>query len=472
MNVPRPRVRPIVVWLFALLLTTLSIPATAQPVPASPAPAIVISRDERLYTLALLWHEAKINFAYFDHVPELDWDQAYRDFIPLAIETEDPFEFYRLLQRFYALLRDGHTDVWMPDSLLDAVGRAPVRFVAVDGRFVVANIGREWHDPALIGAELTAVDGSPVGEFVREEVDPYLCVSTDHVRADSAAGRLAIGPIASEARFTVRTVAGEVRDWVLPRRDRSIATDWSMPVIVRTPVFEWRWVGAPHERIAWVALRSFESEDVVTAFRAALPELLTARAMVIDIRVNGGGSSYHSGAIASHLTDVPLTGSAWRTRERRAAFVAWGRWEDPAGMGDDVRDYAADNAWHIGEPDVLEPTPDEAQRYRGPVVVLIDHPTASAAEDFLIYLDKRPNLRLVGRPTCGSTGQPIPIELPGGGGARVCTKRDTYPDGRDFVGVGVLPHFTVPRTLEEAVAGEDRILGAGLETVRAMLDAP
>ncbi len=456
-----------------LCLFLAAAPARAQsPEPPEPTAPIVVPRDERLYALAVLWHEAKINFAYFDHVPDLDWDQAYRDFIPLVIEEEDPYRFYRLLQRFYALLRDGHTDVWMPQQLLEGMGRAPVRFVPVEDRYILSNIGRDWSDPSLIGAELVAVDGVPVQEFVRSEIDPYLCVSTDHVRTDAGAGWLPLGPIGVEAKFTLRTPSGDSRELTLPRRHHNLRTEWAMPTTPRTPAFEWRWVGEPDERIAWVAMRSFESDEVVAGFRAALPDLLTARALIIDLRVNGGGSSYHSAAIASHLTDAPLTGSAWRTRERRAAFTAWGRWEDPAGMGADVRDYAADNAWYRGEPDIVEPAPDPAQRFLGPVVILTDHPTASAAEDFLIYLDKRPNLTKVGRPTNGSTGQPTPIELPGGGGARVCTKRDTYPDGRDFVGVGVLPDVLVPRSIEEIIAGQDRILDRGLETARSMLAAP
>ena len=64
----------------------------------------VITAEERLYGLSLIWQEATYNFAYFDQVPELDWDAAYREFIPLVLEAEDPLEYYRVLQRFAAWL--------------------------------------------------------------------------------------------------------------------------------------------------------------------------------------------------------------------------------------------------------------------------------------------------------------------------------------------------------------------------------
>jgi carboxyl-terminal processing protease len=72
----------------------------------------------------------------------------------------------------------------------------------------------------------------------------------------------------------------------------------------------------------------------------------------------------------------------------------------------------------------------------------------------------------VGEPTGGSTGQPLMFNLPGGGLARVCTKRDTYPDGREFVGVGIQPQVLVRPTVEDFRAGRDTVLEAALELLR------
>ena len=42
----------------------------------------------------------------------------------------------------------------------------------------------------------------------------------------------------------------------------------------------------------------------------------------------------------------------------------------------------------------------------------------------------------------------LALQLPGGGRANICSKRDTYPDGRDFVGVGIAPDIVVEPTVE------------------------
>ena len=69
---------------------------------------------------------------------------------------------------------------------------------------------------------------------------------------------------------------------------------------------------------------------------------------------------------------------------------------------------------------------------------------------------------LIGEATGGSTGQPLSFDLPGGGSARVCAKRDTYPDGREFVGKGIEPQITVAPTIEDIRAGRDPVLQRAL----------
>ena len=65
---------------------------------------------------------------------------------------------------------------------------------------------------------------------------------------------------------------------------------------------------------------------------------------------------------------------------------------------------------------------------------------------------------LVGSSTAGSTGQPLSFAMPGGGTARICAKRDMYPDGREFVGRGIAPDIAVSMTAADLRAGKDPTL--------------
>lgn len=137
-----------------------------------------------------------------------------------------------------------------------------------------------------------------------------------------------------------------------------------------------------------------------------------------------------------------------------------GRWDE------DRRAYWEMDAWLDGGSHGTI-APANGERLQVPVVILQDHATFSAAEDFLVAADAMPHVTTVGRPSGGSTGQPLIMELPGGGGFRVCTKRDTYPDGRDFVGVGVQPDIHVEPTLAERRAGRDGQLERAVALLRA-----
>ena len=95
--------------------------------------------------------------------------------------------------------------------------------------------------------------------------------------------------------------------------------------------------------------------------------------------------------------------------------------------------------------------------------------TGSAAEDFLIFADPLEHFTYVGRPTNGSTGQPVFYQLAGGGGARICAKRDTWPDGRDFVGYGIQPDVPAAPTVASIAAGKDIVLARGVDLLKEKL---
>lgn len=94
---------------------------------------------------------------------------------------------------------------------------------------------------------------------------------------------------------------------------------------------------------------------------------------------------------------------------------------------------------------------DPVEKLNVPAVVLTSVLTASAAEDFLIYLYGQKNIVRVGVYSNGSTGQPVQIELPGGGSAMICTKKVTLPDGEEFIGVGIKPDILIERNLNDTL---------------------
>jgi C-terminal processing protease CtpA/Prc len=207
-----------------------------------------------------------------------------------------------------------------------------------------------------------------------------------------------------------------------------------------------RWLA---DGIAHLTLKSFGDNSVISGFDSLFAVLATSKALIIDLRDNGGGNSGVGYALLGHLTDTPFPivrcGSRDYSPLKRAQGYRW-EWheEDPA-------NWPADGAWH----------------YEKAVVVLISPRTGSAAEDFCAAFQSMQRGKLVGEVTAGSTGQPLGFDLPGGGTAIVCTAHCTFPDGEQFVGIGIRPDIAAAPGVEDIREGRDPVLQAALQSLRS-----
>lgn len=98
--------------LFAFLLFTLS--ATAQ-MPNT------MSVADKVYGLSVFWQEVNYNFVYLNKVDRTMWDSTYKVLISKVQKTKNDYEYYLLLQRFCALLKDGHTNVYFPKAVNEQI---------------------------------------------------------------------------------------------------------------------------------------------------------------------------------------------------------------------------------------------------------------------------------------------------------------------------------------------------------------
>lgn len=407
-----------------------------------------LGEDEKIAGLSKVWSEVKYNFVYTDTLKKLDWDKLYLDYLPKVRATRSTSEYYRVLTELIAKLQDGHTNVYPPEQLWDKVWARPLmRTIPVEGRVFVESV----FSPELTargiepGLEVTAVDGMPVADYIARHVAPYQSASTPQDLERRTHGyNFLSGDVAKPARLTLMGRNGKPLTVDAPRVPLAQWRKAAPPI----PSFAWKMLPG---RVAYVALNGFGDDQAADGFMAAWPQIREARALVIDVRANGGGSSNVGYRVLGTLTDKPFTTSKWATREYRPAFRAWGR---PAGMHGEGPDQ-----WRA----------DGERLFTGPVAVLTSSATYSAAEDFALAFDNMKRGAIIGEPTGGSTGQPLFFRLPGGGQARVCTKQDTYPDGRPFVGVGIQPSMLVRPTIADLRKNKDTVLDAALAYLSATL---
>jgi C-terminal processing protease CtpA/Prc len=429
-----------------------------------------LSDEEKLYGLSLFWKEVSYNFAFFDQVPDLDFDAKYREFIPRVLATENSYEYYRELSRFNALLEDGHTNVYFPkDMPAKYVGWPAIRLKEADQQPVIIGVERSLAPEIPLGSTIVTVGGQGVQEYMKEQVIPYIASSTKHVLWGIAVRDLLDGVPGSKVELTIETPKGEIKKVQVERDARGRKIDYTsiaQPQSNGEP-FELKWLD---DDIAYVALNTFGKQAVVEQFKSHYEDIAKSKGLIIDLRFNGGGNTSHAGEIISYLADRDLQGSVWKTPKHIAAYKAWGAFADQFEEMEKYRPYGEGNAWEVGGDPSEKLKAKLDNNHIVPTYVLIGRNTASAAEDFLIYADSLEHFTIVGEPTNGSTGQPVFFDLPGGGSFRVCTKRDTYPDGREFVGYGVKPDILVERTVDGVRSGTDIVLSRAVSELKAKLN--
>ncbi|MFY7867317.1 S41 family peptidase [Roseateles sp.] len=400
--------------------------------------------NERLAGVSRLWSEAKYNFANFDLVPQLDWDAVYLRTLERVKHTPRTLDYYRELQRMIAQLQDGHSNVYPAEALFDRMWARPaLRTARIEGRVLITEV----LDPQLSrqglapGQEILRIDRQAVDAHVRARVLPFLAASTPQDREARAYGaELLAGDVRQKVALQLRVRDGAaeavVKTVTIPR----LGVEQVFPLMQREP-FAWRMLPG---QVALVTLNGFDDDTAADAYLQAFDAIAQARAIVFDLRHNGGGNSGVGYRILATLTSQPLPTSKWWTRGHVSAWRAWGR------------PMPVEGGSHG------EIQPDAQRHFSGPVAVLTSAGTYSAAEDFVAAFKALRRGPVVGTATGGSTGQPLFFKLPGGGQARICAKRDLLADGTEFVGKGIAVDVPVAASVAAWRAGRDEVLEAAL----------
>lgn len=393
-----------------------------------------ITDEEKVAGLSLLWMQARNNFVYFDHLTS-DWNKTYLDYLTLVKNTKSTAGYYKVLMSFYAQLHDGHTNVYPPKEIQnDFYSRPPMRAELIEGRVFVADVFSDSLAKTGItpGLEILKIDSEPVMSYAEKNVKPYLSSSTPQdMEIREFYYTLFAGPAEKPIALEFKDRGGKVFTKVVARSGYHDVT--------HLPSVAYKAIGD----IGYLQVNEFDSNAVIKQVDSLFAnEVMKTKGLIIDVRYNGGGSTGIGYNIIRKLTDKPFKGSASKVIKYVSRPGTELEWDE-----NQVGQWSADKKIY----------------YDKPVVVLIGPRTFSAAEDFAVAFDYMKRGKLVGMATGGSTGQPLEFDLPGGGTARVCSKRDSYPDGKEFVGIGIKPDVMVVKTIKDLRNGTDAAKNKAIE---------
>lgn len=429
-----------------------------------------LSPNDKIYGLSKFWQEVNYNFVYLEKVDRTMWNNQYKEFITIVQNTKNDYEYYRELQKFCALLKDGHTNVFFPngiETMNTMFGDYRLFIKNIEGKAIIIRTNFSKKDEIPAGSEIVEVNGKITQKFIDENVAPYISSSTDYVLQDWSISNLLKGLDGETFTIKIKKPNNKIIELKLTHKTTeekevfpSFETDRNL--------LDFKWV---NKETAYISLNSFEDKKIDSLFITKLPELYNAKSLIIDLRYNGGGSTTIGRNILQYLTnDTILYGSKIKSRLHIPAFKAWGKYVNAKDTINNSWKKKAYLSYHDNfyynfdyEPDTIRL---KARRVVVPTVILLGHNTASAAEDFLIYADNQKHMTKIGEKSFGSTGQPFSFDLPGGGSARICTKKDTYPDGREFVGYGIKPDIEITPTLNDYLKKKDVVLEEAIKYLK------
>jgi carboxyl-terminal processing protease len=201
-----------------------------------------------------------------------------------------------------------------------------------------------------------------------------------------------------------------------------------------------RWLQAKilDGRIGYLKIQTFANPEALPLFNEAMQKFIDAdvRALVVDVRNNGGGAVATGQEIASRL--IPEGKPLFRQVDRRngeRTVTAWG-------------DY-----WHR----------------EIPMAILTNENSASMSEILASALKENGIARVFGVKTAGAVAAGVPYPLADGSGLLVTVQTITSGSGKQLNEVGLEPDEPITLNTELFRQGKDNQLDAALAYVREQL---
>lgn len=390
-------------------------------------------RAEREATLDLVWRTIAERY-YRADLNGVDWVRARERWAPLVLAAPTERDYWERLDRMTAELADSHTRVESPEAVelrrSEQSRGLGLNLREIDGVLTVVTVHAEsdaWWAGVRPGMALVTIDGADALERWRQWAREARPTSSTQ-----AALRLPLRALHRLADASTNGVALGFR-----RHDGSL-----LEARVKPSAYPARATASARRLPSGIAYVRF------TAFRESLRvrvlELIRAHGeapgLVLDLRGNGGGSAAMADAIAGAFFRERTVIARTQTRSGRPVSLLG----VPLIRGERVAEGRED-------------------AYTGPVAVLVDAATASAAEALASALQANARARVFGEPSCGCLLAFLGhMKLPGGGELAYSEVGYTDVRGERIEGRGILPDEPVQPTRTDLRDGRDRVLEAAV----------
>jgi C-terminal processing protease CtpA/Prc len=415
---------------------------TGEP-PADLVPAETLSPKQQRENFDFLCKAIDETYADFE-IKGINWSDIQRRYEKRLDASLGADEFYRLIFQLVGELKDTHS--WLqnyhpPDP---ACGPGLTLDLSQGRPFVVAVYSGSEAEKLGVkpGAEVLELDGVAVANKM-EQLRPRLrgCSSERGFQREACRLLLAAEDESTMA-LKLRTPGGGTETFSLKR---TLGVGWPGS---RPPPFELtrqRFVhyGRHPSGLGYIRIDSFLARaELDEEFDRALEAVCATPGLILDIRYNPGG--YGHPHMVGRLLQKQALGAI--------SYVKNGPGHSDLARRDDLLGPAGE--W----------------QYAGPVALLVNDVTGSAADLFACYLRSAGRVVTVGSTTHGNlAGVAAYAVLPCGLIVRISNGYICDATGKPIEGRGNEPDVTVTPTINDLLAGKDPVLASSVRVLREKL---
>jgi carboxyl-terminal processing protease len=353
----------------------------------------------------------------------------------LELVTND-HDYWRLVSRMLTEFQDSHTGLLSPSV---SSGRYTfATCLEVDGQMVVDTVGTVAKEIGLRRGDIVLqIQGMDVEDAI-QLIPPVLTTgSTARLRRAKAVKHI-LSTTGDAISIQVSTANGIVEYFLKkPEALEAIRDDSVSPA----PVITGELLDSGFGLIRIPEFYGEDGQDLVGEFDMVLDDLLEAPGIILDLRGNGGGSTFISDRIAGRFLDEDF---AYGTEYFQQRLITRG--------------------WRLSYDYLVK---SRSSTYFGPLILLTDVGCMSTTENFIVALIDSGRATAVGRQTGGSSGNPVRFMLTNGAFARFSTGDFRRSNGESIEGLGIVPHLPVSWTVEDVRSGNDPDLEAAIEFLLA-----
>jgi carboxyl-terminal processing protease len=370
----------------------------------------------------------------------VDWKAVREAYLPKARAANSDLDFHDVLRQMLGELKLSHFNIFPPPPTIavenETGGIVGVELKWIGGLPVVYRV--EPDSPAAAaqirpGFILNKVDGKLVSETLRPLSESLAKRKATEMMSRVYKERTAEALLGGkpDSKIGLEFLDGEDKPVSVELTRYKYAGEMSQPLghfPKQKVIFESRLLP---ENIGYIRFNMWVIPQAAK-IRAAVREFANADGIIFDLRGNPGGVGGIAGGVAGLLTDEQVSLGTMRSRSGSMSLLGY----------------------------------PQSNPFKGKVVVLTDHGSASTSEMFAAGIQENGRGKVVGETSAGAILLSVFDSLPTGYMFQYAISDYKSPNNVLIEGRGVKPDREVAMTRESLLAGRDAQLDAAIAEIR------